>query len=141
VETTVARTVLAARGLRATPQRLAVLTELMRERGDITAQALHERLREGGAAMGLATVYRTLSALVEQGVIDTLTHGPQLCYRFCSPEHHHHLTCRVCHRVVEILECGFGDWAEAVGRQHGFVDVSHTVELLGRCGNCREAAD
>ncbi|MGH3112362.1 MAG: Fur family transcriptional regulator, partial [Gaiellaceae bacterium] len=96
-EQTAART-LERTGFRATPQRVRVLAELMRERDDATAQELHERLRARGRRLGLATVYRTLNALAEEGIVDALSHRPgELCYRWCGDEHHHHLVCSACH--------------------------------------------
>src|SRR6266481_6754626 len=111
---------LARKGVRATRQRLEVLAELARERDDVTAQSLWRRLRERDSHTGLATVYRTLSLLQEKGVIDSLSHhGTELCYRLCTDAHHHHLTCSSCHRVVEIDECGLGEWVDDVSRRHG----------------------
>jgi Fur family transcriptional regulator, ferric uptake regulator len=98
-------------GLRATPSRLEVLEELARERDDVTAQQLWGRLRERDSRTGLATVYRTLALLSEKGVVDVLSHdvashrGGEQCYRLCGDEHHHHLLCERCHRVVEVQEC------------------------------------
>src|ERR671918_2148219 len=80
-----AATTLERPGLRATRQRVRVLAELMRERDDATAQELHERLRARGQRLGLATVYRTLNVLAEEGVVDALSHHPgELCYRWCG---------------------------------------------------------
>ena len=129
---------LAAKGVRATRQRLEVLNELARERDDVTAQALWHRLRERGSRTGLATVYRTLSLLNEQGVVDSLSHhGTELCYRLCTAEHHHHLVCTSCHRVVEVEQCGLGDWLDEVGERYGFVATDHRVEIAGLCASCR----
>jgi Fur family ferric uptake transcriptional regulator len=123
-------------GLRATPQRVAVLDELAKERGDVTAQVLHARLHKQGKRQGLATVYRALGSLAERGVIDTLSHGQHLCYRFCSPGHHHHLTCRECHAVVEIGDCAVDKWARSIAERFGFAEVRHSVELTGTCPQC-----
>ncbi|MGD0167952.1 MAG: Fur family transcriptional regulator [Gaiellaceae bacterium] len=130
---------LAQGGVRATRQRLEVLGELAREPDDATAQTLWRRLRERkGSAIGLATVYRTLSLLSEKGVIDALSHHDgELCYRLCGEAHHHHLVCSSCHRVVEIQECELDDWLSRVSAQHGFVTTSHTIELTGLCPTCR----
>ena len=129
---------LAAKGLRVTKQRLEVLTELARERDDVTAQALWRRLRERDSSTGLATVYRTLALLSEKGVIDALSHhGTELCYRLCSDAHHHHLTCSNCHRVVEVEQCGLGTWLDEVSSRHGFVATDHRVEITGLCEACR----
>ena len=53
-----------------------------------------------GSGVGLATVYRTLGWLAENGVVDTLSHNRgEACYRLCGDGHHHHLVCSGCHRV------------------------------------------
>jgi Fur family ferric uptake transcriptional regulator len=125
-------------GVRATPRRLEVLEELAREQDDATAQVLWSRLRERDARTGLATVYRTLSLLSEKGVVDVLSHhGGEQCYRLCGDEHHHHLLCAKCHRVVEVQQCGLDDWVAAAAKQHGFVATDHRVEIVGLCADCR----
>ena len=126
------------RGVRATPRRVEVLEELARERDDVTAQALWSRLREHDSRTGLATVYRTLALLSEAGVVDVLSHhGGEQCYRLCGDEHHHHLLCERCHRVVEVQECGLDEWVAAAAKQHGFVATDHRVEIVGLCADCR----
>jgi Fur family ferric uptake transcriptional regulator len=133
-----ARERLARGGLRPTLRRVQVLAELMRERNDATAQLLHERLRRRGEGIGLATVYRTLSALVDEGIVDALSHRPgELCYRLCGEEHHHHLVCTSCHRVVELADCDLDQWLDRVTSDHGFVAVDHRLEVAGVCAECR----
>jgi Fur family ferric uptake transcriptional regulator len=125
-------------GVRSTPRRLEVLEELAREPDDVTAQQLWSRLRERDSRAGLATVYRTLALLSEKGVVDVLSHhGGEQCYRLCGDEHHHHLLCERCHRVVEVNKCGLGDWVAAAAKQHGFVATDHSVEIVGLCADCR----
>jgi Fur family ferric uptake transcriptional regulator len=131
---------LRTKGVRPTRQRLAVLDELAGERDDATAQALWQRLREGGdQTIGLATVYRTLSLLHEHGVVDALSHHEgERCYRLCAASgHHHHLLCERCHRVVEIDDCDLGGWVDAIADKHGFVANEHRVEISGLCEACR----
>jgi Fur family transcriptional regulator, ferric uptake regulator len=125
-------------GVRPTSQRVIVLTELMGERNDVTAQQLHERLRSRGERLGLATVYRTLGLLAEEGVIDSLSHRPgELCYRWCGEGHHHHLVCSSCHQVVELEECELEPWLERISAAHGFVTTGHRLEVVGLCSDCR----
>ena len=58
-------------------------------------------------------------------------------YRACRTEtHHHHLVCRVCGRTIEVAGPAVERWAEAVGREHGFSDVTHAVEVFGTCPDC-----
>jgi Fur family transcriptional regulator, ferric uptake regulator len=138
--TTRAREVLTAAGVRPTIQRTRVLAELMRERDDVTAQELHGRLRASGERMGLATVYRTLGLLAGEGVIDALSHHPgELCYRWCGDEHHHHLVCSQCHRVIELRECELDSWLDRLSAGHGFVATGHRLEVAGVCQGCLAA--
>ena len=133
-----AHDLLAASGLRSTRQRAIVLAELLGEPDDVTAQQLHERLRGRGERLGLATVYRTLGLLADEGVVDVLSHRPgELCYRRCAEGHHHHLVCSGCHRVVELSECELDPWLERVSSQHGFVATGHRLEVAGLCAGCR----
>jgi Fur family ferric uptake transcriptional regulator len=129
---------LAELGLRPTAQRLAVLSELAGDPKGATAQELHDRLRGGGSRVGLATVYRTLAALNEAGAVDALAHRPgEAVYRLCGTGHHHHLVCESCSRVVELDECDLEPWLVRLGETHGFEVTRHSVEVTGRCADCR----
>ncbi|HZU20054.1 MAG TPA: Fur family transcriptional regulator [Gaiellaceae bacterium] len=132
---------LRAAGLRPTRHRVAVLDELALEPNDVTAQELWQRLRaRGGSVVGRATVYRALAAMREHRVIDAFAHHDgELCYRVCTNQHHHHLVCRECHRVVELVGCDVGDWVARAGRRHGFAALEHELELSGVCADCRAA--
>jgi Fur family ferric uptake transcriptional regulator len=125
--------------MRSTAQRVSVLAELMREPDDVTAQDLHARLRRRGSRLGLATVYRTLGLLADEGIVDALSHRPgELCYRWCDAgPHHHHLVCSSCHRVVELADCELEPWVERVSSAHGFVPTGHRLDVAGFCADCR----
>jgi Fur family ferric uptake transcriptional regulator len=102
-----------------------------------SAQELHEMLRRGGENVGLTTVYRTLQALAESGEVDVLRAGDgEAVYRRCSRGHHHHLVCRTCGRAVEVEGPAVERWADRMAAEHGFTEVSHTVEIFGRCPDC-----
>lgn len=106
-----------------------------------SAQQIHEMLRSRGEAVGLATVYRTLQAFAESGDLDVLrTAEGESLYRRCKARaHHHHLVCRSCGATVEISDDLVERWANAVGADHGFVEVEHTAELVGTCARCAAA--
>ncbi|HTW16615.1 MAG TPA: Fur family transcriptional regulator [Nocardioides sp.] len=124
--------------LRNTRQRRALMAELSATDGFRTAQELHAALREQGESVGLATVYRSLQALVEAGEVDTVkADGGESAFRLCSSQHHHHLVCRQCGRTVEITGPAVERWAAKVAEDHGYVDVNHTLELFGLCPECR----
>lgn len=128
-------------GRRSTRQRLAVLDALAEVDDFRSAQELHEYLRGKGDAVGLTTVYRTLAALAEADEVDViLREDGESIYRRCSGSHHHHLVCRECGRTVEVAGPTVETWAAAVGREHGFTDIRHTVELIGLCRDCSTPA-
>jgi Fur family ferric uptake transcriptional regulator len=94
-------------------------------------------LRSRGDSVGLTTVYRTLQALADAGKVDVLRTGDgESVYRRCSTSHHHHLVCRNCGRTVEVEGPAVERWAEKIGAQHGFVRVTHNVEVFGTCPDC-----
>jgi Fur family transcriptional regulator, ferric uptake regulator len=127
-------------GLRATRQRAAI-AGLLDELTDFrSAQEIHEELRRRGEGIGLTTVYRTLQALADADEIDVLRTGTgEASYRRCSEHHHHHLVCRSCGKTVEVEGPAVEHWAGRVAAQHGFAEISHTVEILGLCAACRAA--
>lgn len=126
---------------RTTRQRRAVAAALQETRDFVSAQSLHARLREAGDTTGLATVYRTLGAMVEDGVADMVRcQDGEALYRLCSTtDHHHHLVCRSCGKTVEIEAPQDEAWAADVARRHGFSDVAHTLEIFGTCATCLAA--
>jgi Fur family ferric uptake transcriptional regulator len=125
--------------MRETRQRSEVLTALAGGEA-LAAQELHDRLRHAGSRTGLATVYRTLRKLADEGALDVLREDPvQLRYRACTPEHHHHLVCESCGKVEEIPECDVSGWAARVARRRGFRVRSHRAEILGECRECSRA--
>ena len=123
--------------LRNTKQRTAVSAVLAEAAGFHSAQDLHAMLRDRGERVGLTTVYRTLQGLADAGEIDVMRPpGGEHLYRRCSQGHHHHLVCRACARAVEVEGPAVETWAEKVAAQHGFAEVSHTMEIFGTCPEC-----
>jgi Fur family ferric uptake transcriptional regulator len=106
-----------------------------------SAQQLHELLRARGSGVGLATVYRAVQRLAEQGEVDVLrTPEGESVYRRCAQRaHHHHLVCRSCGATVEIDAGEAEAWAARVASSYGYDDVDHTIELVGTCAACRAA--
>ena len=125
-------------GARSTRQRAAVASVLEGQSEFRTAQEIHQALRESGAAVGLTTVYRTLQALADSAEVDVLRNADgENAYRRCSKGHHHHLVCRSCGRTVEVEGPAVERWADKIADEHGFTEVSHTLEIFGTCSNCQ----
>ena len=125
---------------RETRQRVAVSAALDEVDSFVSAQQLYSLMRASGDGVGLATVYRTLQQLADDGQLDVVrSTDNETMYRRCSSGHHHHLVCRYCRRTVEVDSVAVERWAARMGSDHGFIDVSHVVEVSGTCAEC--AAD
>jgi len=122
---------------RTTWQKTAVLRELENTQEFVSAQELHQKITVSGKKLGLTTVYRALTEMVEQSLADSLSLSDgETRYRICTPEHHHHLICRSCGKTVEFDLPGFEELALAVAKENSFTDLSHEIELFGVCQSC-----
>lgn len=119
---------------RNTKQRAAVLAALTDSADFISAQQLHAQL--GPAAPSLATVYRTLQSLVDDGTADTVTRKGEQIYRACGSSHHHHLVCVACGATTEVSGDAIERWAEETAVDNGYRLVSHVAEIYGFCSAC-----
>ncbi|WP_143965556.1 Fur family transcriptional regulator [Gordonia zhaorongruii] len=128
-------------GQRSTKQRAAIADVLAATDDFLSAQQLHDKLRDRGESIGLTTVYRNLQALTDADQIDAIWDGSgETRYRHCSTGHHHHLVCRECGTTVEVQADPVERWASKIATENGFTDITHTVEIFGTCADCGGAA-
>lgn len=127
---------------RNTRQRQAVMNELRSKLEFRSAQRIHEDLAAAGQRIGLATVYRNLRALADEGEVDVLMAADgETLYRRCDVDtHHHHLVCRHCLRTEEIEARAVEKWVHSLGKNYGFTDLEHSIEVYGTCSRCEQIA-
>jgi Fe2+ or Zn2+ uptake regulation protein len=132
---------LRARGERMTGPRRAVLAVLA-ERGEhLNADTVVTRVAERDPGVHRASVYRSLEALSELGVIQHVHvgHGATAYHLIHDGQRHLHAQCRVCGAVTDLPPDLLDDVATTLLAQHGFVlDAGH-VALSGLCGACEAA--
>jgi Fur family transcriptional regulator, ferric uptake regulator len=123
---------------RVTKQRLAVSAALDDLADFVSTQELHRILQERGTTVSLATSYRILQSLADDGLVDVLRNADgEVVYRRCAVTgHHHHLLCRNCGKAVEVEAPAVEAWAARIAQEHGFTAVEHTVEIFGLCPEC-----
>ena len=124
---------------RSTKQRAAI-SEVVQDLSNFhSAQDIHAELAKRGSSVGLSTVYRALAAMATDGDVDTLLRDDgETLYRQCDEAaHHHHLVCRQCGATIEVDGPPVETWTQRIAAEHDFDDVSHTLEIFGRCANCR----
>jgi Fur family ferric uptake transcriptional regulator len=105
--------------------------------GVFSAEELLASARVVEPRIGIATVYRALTAMTDSGYIEQVDarDGAALYARCRSVGHHHHLVCTSCGRVEE-AECHLDDMIERLRATRGFVVTAHDLNLSGLCAEC-----
>lgn len=130
---------LKAGGKKLTKPRKAMLEILQKSPLPITAAEVHERLKRAHRTVDLVTVYRNLAMLQELGLIAPVGfHEGQMRYEVRhGRQHHHHIRCRGCGRIADLMLCPLEKLTEVVERRTKFVVDSHALEFFGWCPECR----
>jgi Fe2+ or Zn2+ uptake regulation protein len=130
---------IAARGLRITRQRRAILDVLERSHSQTSALQLYDAVRSAHPEIGLTTVYRTLALLEGIGAVRRL-HGGEACETVVSAHHPHghSVVCESCGAVEEFTACDIAAIAAAATAETGFAITDHFLQLSGTCEMCSE---
>lgn len=120
---------------RSTRQRTAIRAVIDAAGRPLSPQEVLEAAQAEVPALGLATVYRNLKLLVEEGEIAAVTlPGESARYEHAQHAHHHHFQCTTCRRVFDVHDCP-GDLAKLAPA--GFTVEHHELTLYGRCDECK----
>lgn len=119
---------------RHTPQRAAVLAAIAQAGRPLLPQEVLELASREAPTLSIATVYRALKKLSDEGSICPVAlAGEPVRYEPAGHGHHHHFQCRGCRRVYDVAGCVDG----LVGLvPPGFTLEEHEVILYGRCASC-----
>lgn len=123
-------------GLKATPQRLAILEFLDGNTSHPSAEEIYQRLKPLYPSLSLATVYGTVETLAKAGELQELNIDPVRKRFDPNPQPHGHFLCRGCGRVYDIeLDFPRLDLPRELGE---FLAESYAVNLYGICPGCRK---
>jgi len=131
--------ILREHGYKLTPQRHVVLKVIASSHDHLTPEAIYSKTLLDSPNIGLVTIYRTLELLSELNLVCRV-HAPDGCrsYMMRRPtEHHHHLVCSRCNRVVDFAGCDLADLEQKLSQETGFAVNGHLLELYGLCPDCR----
>lgn len=124
---------------RSTRQRSAIREVLAQSDRPLLPQEVLEAARGAAPTLGLATVYRTLKALADEGQLRTVAlPGAAPRYETAGRHHHHHFQCTRCQRVFDVHACP-GDLGRLAPA--GFTVEDHDLTLYGRCAACAALGD
>jgi Fur family transcriptional regulator, ferric uptake regulator len=128
------------RGLRMTPQRRAIVAEVMRTKGHISPPAITRRIQSDMPGVNASTVYRTLTLLEEVGVLQHSHVESGAEYHRTDEAEHVHLTCSRCGRDDPLSLREADSLHRLIRRHHGFeADLSHFA-ITGLCQDCAARA-
>lgn len=131
---------LTRKGQRFTGQRQLIARTFFKHKGHVSAEELYDRIKKQTPSIGFATVYRTLKLLTEAGLA-TLSNFRDGYSRFestASKEHHDHLICMTCGKIVEFSNTHIETMQEKVAAEHGFLVREHTLDIYGICTACQK---
>lgn len=124
-------------GHRLTEPRRGLATLIANHAGHFTAADLVGESRSRRLGIGRATVFRTIDALEQLGLIERLDlPSGEHAYVACEPAHHHHVVCSRCGRTAEIEDAGLKTVVREIARRTGFRVDEHRLELFGLCPAC-----
>lgn len=131
---------MARKGMRSTPEREQILAEVFAEHDHFDIDELFMRLRTKGRRISRASIYRTVPLLVECGLVqEVFFEDGHLHYEHIfGHEHHCHLRCLGCRKIVEFIDPGVQEAEKRIGLAKGFETTGHKMEIFGFCSQCRE---
>lgn len=127
-------------GLKLTKQREAICDVFFSQSSHRGAEEILRDVRVRDPRVSLATVYRFLKLLTDAGLAES--HNFQdgqsrFEPRFEDSEHHDHIICTKCGRIVEFVNAAVEQLQIKIAASHGFVITDHKMELYGLCAQCQ----
>lgn len=134
------REFLDVKGLKCTGERLRIVEHVFEKHNHFDADQLVASMKQRGLSVSRSTAYRTLSLLVEAGLLRTLDFGPSTAYEHdYGYPHHEHLYCEKCRQAIEFVSEELAELQEEVCRKHRFRPTDHTFIIRGICERCSQS--
>jgi Fur family ferric uptake transcriptional regulator len=116
-----------------------VIRAIASSQDHLTPAAIYEKVHQEHPSIGLATIYRTLDILTKLGLICEL-HAGGSCHSYTTSasEHHHHLICSNCGKVVDFSSYDLSLLKQRLSLETGFEINDHLLEFIGLCQACQK---
>jgi Fe2+ or Zn2+ uptake regulation protein len=129
-----------SRGLKVTPQRQAIFRALSGSTVHPTAETIYAQVSRDMPTISLRTVYQTLNDLAAMGELQSIDIGTGSTRFDPNLDHHHHLVCDGCGRVVDVPAARSRVAVPATAASEGFEVTTTEIVFRGRCAECRVPA-
>ena len=131
---------LTSRKLKFTAERQAILDRVFENHKHFEADELLVDLRLNDMKISKATIYRTLALLVKSGLLREVIFGERHAHyeHVYGHEHHDHLVCNNCGKIIEFTEHRIEKLQDEVCRKNKFKVDSHRLQIQGLCEDCWE---
>ncbi|MCA9322131.1 MAG: transcriptional repressor [Planctomycetes bacterium] len=128
------------RGLKLTAGRRQLVDLVFRDHSHFTADGLFDRCRERGIRISKATLYRTLTILLDCKLLAAHDFGEGSRYyeHVYGHRHHDHLFCLVCKAIAEFHSERIEQLQDAAARELGFQPIRHSLAIFGVCDACQQ---
>lgn len=124
--------------LRVSLPRFLIYQELSSSKVPLSPREIYEVLRRKKRKVGLTSIYRSLDLFESLGMAFRISRGSSVKFKSCElRNHHHHIVCQSCGKVVEFECCDLSEWSKWVGESTGYQVTDHQIHFLGLCHNCR----
>ena|SRR3990167_8661765 len=138
-EKEILRNHIAHHNMKQTRQRELILETFIKIGGHVSAEELYHKVIKRDPTTGLATVYRTLGLLCQCGIAQQREFGEgrtrfEIVHEY---QHHDHLICNKCGKIIEFENCNIERMQEKVAKDNNFTIYSHKLEIYGLCSGCK----
>lgn len=130
-------------GLKITLPRLKILTILQDPKNQhISAEDVYKILLDQNEEIGLATVYHVLNQFDDAGIVSRHHfEGGKSVFELSQKEHHDHLVCLKCGRVIEFEDETIERRQEEIAKQNNIRLTNHSLYLYGECEDSKACDD
>jgi Fur family ferric uptake transcriptional regulator len=135
---TIFREYLKKKGKLYSQQREQILDIFLKTEQHPTIKDLYDLVKKKYPKIGLATLYRTMDVISDAGLARKVDFGSGIKryeHKY-KHQHHDHLVCLKCGRIIEVMSPGIEKLQERLTKKHKFSAVRHRMEIFGYCSNC-----
>mgnify|MGYP001608647748 FL=1 len=126
------------RGLKLTPQRLAIHKILAAKAQHPTINEVYERIKKDYPSLSLNAVYKTLQLFIELGMASQFTTKEGVIRYEIKIQPHHHILCLKCRRINDIFDSSLDKLKVSPPLKGGFEIIMHDVIFYGYCSECKQ---